>query len=204
MRKLLVLISWCLLGVSCMTGRNATHTAEPRPGEAHLGVFSDGNPEAVFHGGINVYKHHFSGIFALKQETSEQYRMVLMSEVGMSLLDMSFTPLGYQINYSIEPLRKKALCNLLYQDFLRLSMAPPTGSLKPVKKHSEKEQFISYRKEKSKDFYFFEKGTMVRILSKGFMNRTDITFAETKSEMADSIHIIHWPVKLEMALKRIN
>ena len=204
MRILLVLISWCLLCVSCITGRNALKGADLSPMEVRTPVFGDNRTEAVFHGSMELYEHHFSGIFALKKESGEKYRMVLMSEVGMSLLDLSFTSKDFQVNYCIDPLRKKALLNLLYQDFLLLTVAPKPESLKQGKKQMEGAQFILYKKEKSRDFYSFEKETIVQIKSKAFLNRTDIQFTEMKAGMADSIKIKHKPVKLRMALKRIN
>ena len=204
MRILLFLISWCLLCVSCIPLRNASGMKIPSPKEVRTPTFGGDMTEAVFHGSMELYEHHFSGIFALKKESEEKYRMVLMSEVGMTLLDFSFTSKDFQVNYCIDPLRKKALLNLLYRDFLLLTVSPKSESLKQGKEQFEQAQFILYKKEKSRDFYYFEKGTMVQIVSKAFLNRTDIQFVEMKEGMADSIKIKHKPVKLRMALKRIN
>ena len=204
MRILLLLISWCLLCVSCITGINASGTGILPITEVRTPVFGNDKTEAVFHGSMELYEHDFSGIFALKKESAEAYRMVLMSEVGMSLLDISFTPKDFKVNYCIEPLRKKALLKLLYHDFLLLTMAPKPESLIPQKGQHTVAQFISFKKKDSRDFYSFEKKTMVQIISKAFLNRTQIQFSEINNGLADSIQIRHKPVKLKMKLKRIN
>lgn len=45
---------------------------------------------------------------------------------------------------------------------------------------------------------------MVEIVSKGFLNKTDIQFEEIKEGSAKSVQIQHRPVKLKMELKRIK
>ena len=204
MRILLLLISWCLLCVSCITGRNASGTRISSVMEVRTPVFGNDKTEAVFHGSMELYENDFSGIFALKKESAEEYRMVLMSEVGMSLLDLSFTSKDFKVNYCIEPLRKKALLKLLYHDFLLLTVAPKPQSLIPEKGQHSGAQFISFKKKDSRDFYSFEKEKMVGITSKAFLNRTTIQFSGMNDGLADLVQIRHKPVKLKMKLKRIN
>jgi hypothetical protein len=167
-------------------------------------VFREGTNEAVFRGGIDLYKHYFSGIFALKAETKEKYRMVLMSEVGITLLDISFTSKDFQVNYCIEPLQKKALLKLLYHDFLLLTESPKLEGLRPAKKHEKKRELILYKNVNCRDFYYFEDGKMVEIISKAFLNRTHIQFSEMGLSSANSIQIQHKPMKLGIMLKRIR
>jgi len=193
-----------MLCVSCFAVQNAL-SAESQPLQLHkTPVFRTGTTEAVFRGNINVYKHYFSGIFALKKETEENYRIVLISEVGVTLFDLSFTAKGFKVNYCIEPLQKKGLLKLLYLDFLLLVDAPYPEDLKLQKNRGKKAQFILKKKRNSRDFYYFEKETMVEIVSKAFLNKTDIKFKEIKEGVAKSIHIQHRPVKLKMELKRIK
>lgn len=201
MRILLILISCCLLGVSCTSGRKAIHPEYQPQLTKTTPVFQEGMTEAVFRGGINLYKHYFSGIFALKKESEEKYRMVLMSEVGMTLLDLSFTTHDFQLNYCIEPLRKQALLKLLVHDFLLLAAAPTSENLKQIKKKGEPE---FYKNKVCRDFYYFREGKMVEITSKTFLNRTRIQFSEMNTGSANLIQIQHRPVKLRMELKRIK
>jgi hypothetical protein len=167
-------------------------------------VFREGTNEAVFRGGIDLYKHYFSGIFALKAETEEKYRMVLMSEVGLTLLDLSFTSKDFQVNYCIEPLQKKALLKLLYHDFLLLTESPKPEGLRPAKKHRKHPELTRYKNIDCRDFYYFEDGKMVEIVSKAFLNRTHIQFSEMELRSANSIQIQHNPMNLGIMLKRIR
>jgi hypothetical protein len=201
MRILLVLISCCWLGVSCTSGRKTVSTENWSLPTERTPVFSEGMTEAVFRGGIELYDHYFSGIFALKKEPEGKCRMVLMSEVGMTLIDISFTSKDFKVNYCIEPLRRKGLLKFLYYDFLLLTDVPgPEGLI--LKKR--KEELVLYKNKNCRDFYYFEEGKMVKIVSKAFLNRTRIQLSEMKMGSADSIQIQHRPVKFGMMLKRIK
>lgn len=204
MRVLLILISWCLLLVSCTSGRKTLSMGNRSIPTDRTPVFREGTNEAVFRGGIDLYKHYFSGIFALKTGSEEKYRMVLMSEVGITLLDISFTSKDFQVNYCIEPLQKKALLKLLYHDFLLLTESPKPEELEPAKKHEKKRELTTYKNIDCRDFYYFEDGKMVEIVSKAFLNRTHIQFSEMEMGSANSIQLQHKPVKLGIMLKRIK
>jgi hypothetical protein len=130
--------------------------------------------------------------------------MVLMSEVGITLLDISFTSKDFQVNYCIEPLQKKALLKLLYHDFLLFTEFPKPKELEPAKKLEKKRELTIYKNMNCRDFYYFEDGKMVEIISKAFLNRTLIQFSEMEMRSANSIQIQHKPVKLGIMLKRIK
>ncbi|BAX82452.1 hypothetical protein [Labilibaculum antarcticum] len=201
MRVLLVLISSCLICFSCSTNRTASKLSNSKRVEERTPLFKEGLNEAVFRGSISVYKHYFSGIFALKQDGIDQYRMLLMSEVGMTLFDMSFTSDSYDLNYCMEPIRKKSLFKLMHQDFLLLVKAPKQEGLRFK---DEEKAILKYQKKESRDFYFYENTLMQKIDSKGFFNRIHIEFNEQEKGVSNSIQIQHWPIKLKMELKRIK
>lgn len=204
MRALLVLISSCLICISCSINRSVSGLQKQVLPVEKTPLFEKGVNQAVFRGSINIYKHYFSGIFALKMESEEKYRMVLMSEVGMTLLDMSFTPEAYHLNYCIEPIKKKSLFKLLHHDFVLLTQAPKQSDLQVRKSRGDKEYDALYKKNESRDFYYYKEGTMLGIVSKVFLNRTHIQFEELNAGVANSIRIQHRPVKLKMELKRIK
>ena len=167
-------------------------------------LFPEGVNQSVFRGSIHIYKHYFSGIFALKMEADDKYRLVLMSEVGMTLLDMSFTSEAYLLNYCIDPIKKKSLFKLLHRDFLLLTQAPKRGDLQFKKSCRVKEEQTLYKKKNTRDFYTYKEGIMQEIVSKLFFNQTHIQFEELNDGVANSISIQHRPVKLKMNLKRIK
>ncbi|MGZ2369679.1 hypothetical protein ACXR6G_07815 [Ancylomarina sp. YFZ004] len=204
MRVLLVLISFCLLCISCSTSRPATSLQKQVLPVESTPLFAEGVNQSVFRGSIHIYKHYFSGIFALKMEADDKYRMVLMSEVGMTLFDMSFTAEAYHLNYCIEPIKKKSLFKLLHHDFLLLTQAPKQANLQVRSSCCDKEEQTLYKKKNTRDFYTYKEGTMQEIVSKAFLNRTHIQFEELNAGVANFISIQHRPVKLKMNLKRIK
>lgn len=204
MRVLLVLISSCLIFISCSTNRITPTIQNQELPEERTPLFEKDINQSVFRGSINIYKHYFSGIFALKMEAENKYRMVLMSEVGMTLLDMSFTDSSYHLNYCIELIKKTSFLKLLHHDFLLLTIAPKQGDLQAKKKKGNIEKIALYKKKESRDFYSYKQGAMIGIVSKAFLNRTYIQFEELNAGVANSISIQHRPVKLKMNLKRIQ
>lgn len=203
MRVLLLLISSCLICCSCGTSKIATDQTDIGIISDKTPFFREGEDQSVFRGGINVYKHYFSGIFALKQEAENKYRMVLMSEVGMTLFDMSFTNDTYKLNYCIEPIKKKNLLNVMYNDFLLLAKAPKKQNLR-LKNKKCLNGIQVFKEFGDRDFYFYKDGVMNKIVSKNFLNRTKIEFNELNDGVSNFIRIQHSPIKLKMELKRIK
>jgi len=203
MRKLLLLISWCILAVSCST-QKTLETSNNSTVSTFIPVFGPNATEAIFRGTIDVNGKHFSGIFVFKKISENKFRAVLMSEVGMTLLDMSFTPKDFTVNYCIEPLSKKGLFKLLYHDFKLALDEPGLQQLKRKKNHENVSKTILYKKKDTRDFYYFADGTVIKILSKSFYNNTEIQFEGINDGKADKIKIQHKPVKLRIELTRIN
>jgi hypothetical protein len=203
MMRLFILISWLLLQVSCIAGQN-TLNVEINPSNINgIPVFTNGTKEAVFRGTMEVYKHYYSGIFAVKKEAVEKFRVVLMSEVGMTLLDFSFDTNVFEVIYCIEPLNKKGLLKLLYHDFLLLVNTPNPKELKQQKCKCDNAQSMLFKKKNNRDFYCFENGEMKQISSKKILNHTLIQFQGMKTGAANLIQIKHSPFKLKMELTRI-
>jgi hypothetical protein len=204
MRKLLLLISWCILTVSCSTQQKILETEINPTVATFIPVFGIDETEAIFRGTIDVNGKYFSGIFVFKKLAANKFRAVLMSEVGMTLLDMSFTSKDFLVNYCIEPLSKKGLFKLLYHDFKLALDEPGPQQLKRKRNHDIDTKTMEYKKKDSRDFYYFADGTVTKILSKTLYNKTEIQFEGMNGGKADAIQIQHRPVKLRIELTRIN
>jgi hypothetical protein len=204
MRKLLLLISWCVFTVSCSTQQNFSKIENSSTHSSCIPVFGTDATDAIFRGTIDVNGKYFSGIFVFKELADNKFRAVLMSEVGMTLLDMTFTHKDFHVNYCIEPLSKKGLFKLLYHDFKLALDEPGPQQLNRKKNLDIDSKTMVYKKKDSRDFYYFADGTVIKILSKTLYNKTEIQFKGLNDGKADAIHIQHRPVKLRIELTRIN
>jgi len=204
MRKLLLLISWCVFTVSCSTQQNFSKTENSSIHSSFIPIFGTDATEAIFRGTIDVSGKYFSGIFVFKKLADNKFRAVLMSEVGMTLLDMSFTHKDFYVNYCIEPLSKKGLFKLMYHNFKLTLDEPARQNLKRKKNLDIDVKTMVYKKKDSRDFYYFADGTVTKIMSKTLYNKTEIQFKGLNDGKADAIQIQHWPVKLRIELTRIN
>lgn len=200
MKILLKLISSCILLIlfSCSTYNNYS--------EANIllnkqtPVFNKTVNQAVYRGSIEIFDKYYSGIFAFKKLNKTNYRLVLMSEVGMTLIDISFNDSEYKINHCIEPLNKKSLLNLLKTDFLLLANFPSKIKYKKI----NKDNFIIIKDYNNRHFYSFDNNQLIEIEAKSIFNKVTISFGDVQNGLAKNINIQHRPLKLSIDLKRIK
>ena len=111
---------------------------------------------AVYKAKINVFDNYFSGLFLVKYFAKDTaYHVVLLSEVGLNLLDIEYKNEKARIVSCQDFLNKKMVLNTLKADFLLLFIKP-NGINKKYKSKSDENlnQVIKFRK-KWHNFYYF-------------------------------------------------
>lgn len=87
---------------------------------------------------IFFYKKYYSGLLVVKTLNEKEKQVVLLTELGMKLADMTITTDGYKINHIIPPMDKKILLNNLWSDFSNIFLQE-IYSQKSLKKAWKKE-----------------------------------------------------------------
>ena len=82
--------------------------------------FSDLDKEYTYAISVSAYKHFVSGILVVKAIDNNSHRVLMVTEFGNTLLDLTVTPFGYTKNYAMPDLDKKIILNLLSHDFFTL------------------------------------------------------------------------------------
>lgn len=73
--------------------------------------------EHSFRAHIDAYGHTMAGIFIIKKLDTHHYRMALLNEFGGTLMGFELLDDSFILHHAIPPLRRKALLNILEQDF---------------------------------------------------------------------------------------
>ncbi len=109
------------------------HKVPETPGIDSIFIFSGDFTKALYSTDINIYGHNLTGLTLIKK-TSDSYRVVSMSEIGMKYFDFEF-PLyeGGLVtkHYVMGVLDKKLLVNMIISDFRLLLNYPCLCSCKP-------------------------------------------------------------------------
>lgn len=79
--------------------------------------FSDPNSEFVYNTKIEAFGKTVTGLLVIKPLQNQQHRVLLTTEFGNTLLDLTINENSYSKNYAIPDLDRKVILNLLSRDF---------------------------------------------------------------------------------------
>nr|WP_317630676.1 hypothetical protein [uncultured Flavobacterium sp.] len=79
--------------------------------------FSDSNSEFVYNTKIEALGNTITGLLVIKPVQNNQHRVLLTTEFGNTLLDLTINENSYSKNYAIPDLDRKVILNLLSRDF---------------------------------------------------------------------------------------
>lgn len=71
----------------------------------------------VYKASITVMNQNISGLIIFNKEDETTYRLVMTTDIGPKLIDMTLTPKGYTKNFIISQLDRKALLRMFWEDF---------------------------------------------------------------------------------------
>ena len=162
----------------------------------------------LFNTKIDLMKNHFSGLMVIKPAGVDNYRVVMITETGLKILDMEFSPdKAVQVHYIMEAMNRKTLIKTLSNDISlvlmnHLSHAQPEiltekGSGDAVFKYRYKgKQFYYYMHENEINPYFVKQ-------VRGITHQVNAGFYGKAGTGPDSILISHQHIALTVHLYRI-
>ncbi len=197
----LLLIS--LLFVSCgptsqLTKADTnTHTFEPP-----INNYST----ALYKAHIKVGKMAFSGLFYFKKNEKGEQRIIYMSELGLTFLEMSYSDASFQVNKYQDFIDSKPILRNFMSD-LQLLIDEP-ASPKRIKAYENRAgdiALVKFRNKKKKNFYFYgEKNILEKIIQKKGLKHVEIRLKSKKNEVPQLIEIKHKRIKLHIKLKLLK
>ena len=153
---------------------------------------------------IDFDDKHYSGILVIKEISQDDFRIVLMTEVGMKLFDLGLDASTFTVHDCFPALNRKILLSMLESDF-RLLLLQGTP-FKPMHQYLNSEQNMAATKVKvgnKKAWYLSEVGNhhiaeihKTALLPVGVR----IEVSDYDQEIPQQIHLIHEKIKLIFSL----
>lgn len=183
-------------------------TAGSELGYSQKAPLSGNYRQALYKAQMDAFGRHFSGIFLIKPVIEDSsFRVVLLSEFGLNLMDLSLSKDTLRVVNCEEFLNRKAVINSIANDISMLLFVP--GGVKNTKKFINQETGVTVYKMKHKagrDFLFLSKtGQISRIEKrKGVWNRLSADIFFENQPFPSSIVFKSKPVKHTMKLTLLN
>jgi len=171
--------------------------------------FSADSGHIIFNTSIDVLKNHFSGLLVIKNMGNQAYRVVLITEVGLKVMDMEFqSGQPVKVYYIMDAMNKKALIHTLSNDINLILMNEIHGH-SPVLLTTKKtgNTVFRYRIAGGKTYYALcdENPTPCLAKQTGMLtNKVRAEFFGTRDTGIDSIRLSHYNFNLNINLYRIT
>lgn len=194
--------SWVVLLQSCRTYQPVFTDEEILSETIHNSYFADPDRDYAYRAGITVYGHEFSGLFILKKTTISSHRIVLTTEFGNTLLDMTLFPEGYQKHSVVPHLDKKIILKTLANDISLLVQE----NFETHKKGRTESGYIygsTYRKKNVFLWLTSEKIIKKITLASQFKEKLSVYFEGISDNVAEEILIDHHNMPLQIRLKTL-
>lgn len=157
--------------------------------------FADLGDERLYRATIHFYKRQFSGMFVAKRINQQEHRIVMTSDLGNTLFDMTIAKDRHQVNYIMPDLDKKIVINMLVSDFSALTQV----NYPIAYQASSLRQFLSITKGKRYFLTLDDQGKLSKIeTASKYKPKLNIQLSTDSNGKLDKFSIRHYGVKLQM------
>ncbi len=169
-------------------------------------VLDDGYKTALYRTTIDIGSKHFSGLFYFKTFSDTSYRIIFMSEFGLSMLDMEYKNNAFKTVSCQEFMDKKVIINTLQNDLKLLIDLPKDTSKKQTYKSTNSKTTLTKIKNRSKRYYYYytQNGEILKIIQTKCLKHVEILIPEYKNNIPQKIEIYHKRIKLSIKLRLIK
>jgi hypothetical protein len=153
-------------------------------------------------------KNHYSGLMVVKNVGTDTFRVVLITEVGLKVLDFEFFPdREARVHYIMDPLNKKMLISTLSKDISLVLMNQIKHKEPAFLMDKERvNRIVKYKNNGKKNYYFFKPDSVMpysAIQTGSVSKRVKAAYFGT-GQRIDSVSISHYNVNLNIKLYRIS
>lgn len=171
--------------------------------------FASDSGHYLFNTSIDVFKNHFSGLMVVKPMPEEEYRVVLITEVGIKIFDIEFSSdSAAKVHYMMEAMNRKALVNTLTRDISLVLMNPGSGkSPECLRQRNSDDLVYLFRDQGLKNYFFVKTPSDNPYLAKQtgcITNKVNARLYGSAENGLDSVLIRHENIRLSLNLYRIK
>lgn len=163
----------------------------------------------LFHANIGFYRNQYSGLLYIKPYTDSSYRVLLITEVGIKVLDMEVFHNGdYKLYYCMDAINRKSLIKTLHNDIgLIVNGIPEQGKIQILKDHKTGRIIIQSKRRCMVKYYMLSRNNdyAEEILQKnGISKKVNALFYSAPGGALDSVVISHYTLKLKIQLSKLH
>jgi len=157
----------------------------------------------LFKTGIDAYGRHFSGLLLFKAMPDSSIRIVLMSELGLNLLDMSYMHEAFTLVSGQEFMQRKSILRALENDFRTLLL--DLSKIDEITQHTPGDEGLAEVRFRHRGQLYRYKGSAVpldmEIKRRSCLFRRSTYLVREESGM--QVYVQHRGVRMELKLKEI-
>jgi hypothetical protein len=157
---------------------------------------------------IDLMNKHFSGLIVVKPLPDLEYRVVFITELGLKIWDMEFSPhKPVKVHYIMDALNKKKVLNTLFQDIALMLMTHTQNEPVVMHDRSTGELVLKY-KDRGLRYYYqifpatgrVANGLVTSLLTK----KAKAEFYSRDGFRIDSVKLAHYNIKLHIQMFHIE
>lgn len=199
--KLFLLITFAVLTTACsgLKGFQKTdpgmNTNQPRP------TLQGKYQQALYKTQMDAFGKHFSGILLFKPEPADSsYRVVMLSEFGLNLMDLSLKKAGTEVINCQDFLNRPVIINSIEKNIRLLVFIPEFRKSKKYHNPETNEFALKSGCLNKKIYFYNQEGTVTRIEQRKFLQNRLIVKMEGENALPSLISFENRPVKRSMKL----
>lgn len=200
-RNLLFLITIAFLTGAC-SGLKGFQKTDPDMNTTYpIPVLKGEYQQALYKTQMDAFGKHFSGILLFKPEPADSsFRVVMLSEFGLNLMDLSLKKAGTDVINCQDFLNRPVIINSIEKNIRLLVFIPEFRKSK--KYHNpETNEFVLKSGCFNKNLYFLnQEGIVTRIEQRKFLRNRLIVKMEGNDGLPSVINFENKPVKRSMKL----
>jgi hypothetical protein len=207
-RGLPLLVILCLVLNSCTFGLLEGYRMMEPVSADPVSWFKTDSDHLLMNTTIDVMNRHFSGLMVIKPLQDSGYRVVFLTEVGLKIFDLEFSPgETVKVHYFMDALNKKILVRTLSADLMLLLIQQEKDGKAFVYDGSPSKRMIMYRHKRRRDYYEVSAltGKPVQAYQISCISRkARIDYYSREGMQIDSVNIVHDHVDLRIGMHLIN
>ncbi|PIP54223.1 MAG: hypothetical protein COX07_06480 [Bacteroidetes bacterium CG23_combo_of_CG06-09_8_20_14_all_32_9] len=172
--------------------------------------FSNSDSSYLYQAEIWFMKNYYSGLMVIKPQNDSLTRVVFITETGIKIFDFEIrNPLlfkkFYKINYIIEPMSRRIICNTLAND---IGLLCQNGNVKFIDAFNDDDKTIFRIHNRCKRYLYVynqnDYGYNIIHVNSIFSRKAEVIFYGINNFAPDSIKIQHFGKNLNYIFRRIK
>lgn len=170
--------------------------------------FSGKDRSFRYKGSLQYYSHEYSSLIVIKPLTTDSYRALMITELGIKILDIEiFSSGAYKLHYCIEQMNRKPVIKTM-ADCMYLMIYPVPGEgKKRVLQEKNGGRLIIRSKHRGYVYCYIapESGKVDEIKESGYLfKKMNYRFEAGRAPELESVDISHNVIKLNIHFTRMD